>query len=132
RRAGLHWDNPRGLRRVVVRNADFAPAAPAAAPAPAPAAALTPAPAVQRRTARSTRAERGIDRNDMVLVVFDVGGVRLTVPGRAASHAAVGEQVAVTNLQSGRTIPALATGPGRAVAGPRARQASADLQIAAR
>jgi flagella basal body P-ring formation protein FlgA len=60
-----------------------------------------------------------IARNDTVEVAFVAGGVTLTVTGRATRAAAVGEAVTVTNLSSGRTIEAVASGPGRAVAGPR-------------
>jgi len=64
-----------------------------------------------------------IARNDTVEVAFVAGGVTLTVTGRATRAAAVGEAVTVTNLSSGRTIEAVASGPGRAVAGPRAPSA---------
>lgn len=64
-----------------------------------------------------------IARNDTVQVAFVAGGVTLTVTGRAQRAAAVGEVVAVTNLTSGRTIEAVASGPGRAVAGPQAQSA---------
>lgn len=64
-----------------------------------------------------------IARNDTVQVAFVAGGVTLTVTGRAQRAAAVGEVVAITNLTSGRTIEAVASGPGRAIAGPQAQSA---------
>ncbi len=74
---------------------------------------------------------RVIARNDMVEVAFVAGGVTLTVTGRATRDAAVGEPVPVLNLTSGRTIDAVAAGPGRAMAGPAAR-VQASTQFAAR
>lgn len=118
RQAGLDWANPTGLRRVVVRNAAAAPGAPApdAAEAAGPAA---PARLTAARTPLPT--ERVIARNDMVEVLYEAGGVRLTITGRAEGNAAEGQRVAVRNLQSNRVIDAVATGPGQAVAGPAAQ-----------
>jgi flagella basal body P-ring formation protein FlgA len=75
-----------------------------------------------------------INRNDMVQVAYEAGGVRLAITGRAQSAAAAGEPVAILNLQSRRTIDAVAVGPGRAVAGPAAQAARLDAaqQFAAR
>ena len=129
--AGLHWGNPTGLRRVVVRNAALAPTD---APVPAAAAATDTALPVAARTVaapvRAGTAERVISRNDMVEVAYEAGGVRLAITGRAQANAAAGQPVVVLNLQSRRTIDAIATGPGLAVAGPNAR--SAAQQFAAR
>ncbi len=128
RQAGLDWANPTGLRRVVVRNAAAAPggaAAPAAGGAtdvPAPRPALTRAPGA---------AERVIARNDIVEVLYETGGVRLTITGRAEGNAAEGQRVAIRNLQSNRVIDAVAVGPGQAIAGPAA-QAVRTQQFAAR
>ncbi len=128
RQAGLDWANPTGLRRVVVRNLAAAPGA-AATPAvegvaPAPAAARSVAPRL---------AERVISRNDIVEVAYEVGGVRLTISGRAEGNAAVGQRLAVRNLQSSRVIDAVATAPGQAVAGPAAQAVRSNpQQLAAR
>jgi flagella basal body P-ring formation protein FlgA len=133
RQSGLEWANPAGLRRVVVRNAAAAPAS--APPPPAPAAAANPAPpvvAARPQPARAALAERVIARNDMVEVAYEVGGVRLTITGRAEGNAAVGQRLAVRNLQSNRTIDAVAIGPGLALAGPAAQNARATQQLAAR
>ena len=128
RLSGLEWANPTGLRRVVVRNAAQAPAS-AAAPVMASAAAAP----ISAPLARSAATERVISRNDLVEVAYETGGIRLTVTGRAQRNAAAGEPVAVLNLQSGRTIAAVATGPGRAIAGPAAQALrAAPQQFAAR
>lgn len=117
RQAGLDWANPQGLRRVVIRAAAHSPGAgSASAEASAVPAAATAAPPV-----RAAAAERVIARNDIVTVAYQVGGVTLTVMGRAQRNAAVGEPVAVLNTTSGRMIDAVAIGPGQAMAGPAAQ-----------
>lgn len=123
-RAGLRWDNASGLSRVVVRAASAAPADANLAPAPV-ATPVRPAPA------RPTAATRAISRNDMVQVEFVSGGVKLTITGRAMRNAAVGEALPVLNLQSGRTIDAVAVAPGRAVTGPAAQNARNDIALSA-
>jgi flagella basal body P-ring formation protein FlgA len=125
RQSGLEWDNPRGLRRVVIRNASLSPASTDSAPA---ATGPSSAPATDAAPVRSARAERVITRNDIVQVVYIVGGVRLSISGRATANAAAGEPVSILNLESGRSIDALAVSPGQAIAGPSARQARAALQ----
>ncbi len=125
RQSGLDWANPTGLRRVVVRNATVAPET----AVPAVAAAVTPVPS-RPASARSTYADRVISRNDIVEVAYQVGGVRLTISGRAESNAAVGQRLAVRNLQSNRVIDAVAVAPGQAAAGPAARAST--QQLAAR
>ena len=133
RQSGLDWANPTGLRRVVVRNAAVAPAAPAPAPlSPAVTDAAPPVAAVRPQPVRTAMADRVITRNDMVEVAYEVGGVRLTITGRAEGNAAAGQRLAVRNLQSGRTIDAVAIGPGLAIAGPAAQEARATQQFAAR
>ena len=125
RQSGLDWANPTGLRRVVVRNATLAPGAPAAsADAVATPVASRPVPA------RSAFADRVISRNDIVEVAYQVGGVRLTISGRAEGNATVGQRLAVRNLQSNRVIDAVAVAPGQAAAGPAARAST--QQLAAR
>jgi len=131
RQSGLDWANPTGLRRVVVRNAAAAPATASvstAATAAVPAAAVTARP----QPARNAHADRVISRNDMVEVAYEVGGVRLTITGRAEGNAAEGQRLAVRNLQSRRIIDTVAVGPGQAVAGPAGRDARAPQQFAAR
>lgn len=128
RQSGLDWANPAGLRRVVVRSAAAAPSA--ASPAPPSSAAVDQAPvSAAVRSVRAAYADRVISRNDMVEVAYEVGGVRLTITGRAEGNAAAGQRLAVRNLQSGRTIDTVAIGPGQALAGQEAR---ASQQLTAR
>ncbi|KQY75326.1 flagella basal body P-ring formation protein FlgA [Brevundimonas sp. Root1423] len=129
RQSGLDWANPTGLRRVVVRNAAMAPGA--SAEVTSNPAAATAAPVVARPAlARTAYGERVINRNDIVEVAYEVGGVRLTISGRAEGNAAVGQRLAIRNLQSNRVIDAVATAPGQAAAGPAARAST--QQLAAR
>lgn len=128
-RSGLTWDNPTGLRRVAIRRADGS-----AAPAPVMAAAPGALPAQPgftppARTAyRPAAAQQVIDRNDMVRVTYQVGGVNLSIVGKAMRNAAVGEPVAILNTASNRVIDAVAIGPGQAIAGPAADQVRANPQ----
>lgn len=73
-------------------------------------------------------APKVISRNEMVTVTYAAPGVTLTITGRAQRDAARGQPVAITNLQSGRTIDAVAVGPGRAVTGPAAQTARSNPQ----
>lgn len=130
RQAGLDWANPTGLRRVVVRDAAVAPGAPAPVVA-AGAETAVPTPAYVR-AAPVRAADRIINRNDMVEVLYEAGGVRLTITGRAEGNAGEGQRVAIRNLQSNRIIDAVATAPGQAIAGPATRAPAASQQFAAR
>jgi flagella basal body P-ring formation protein FlgA len=69
-----------------------------------------------------------IARNDMVRVTYQVGGVNLSIMGKAMRNAALGEPVAVLNTASNRVIDAVASGPGQAVAGPAADRVRANPQ----
>ncbi len=123
RQAGLDWANPAGLRRVVVRNASAAPSATSTAAVTAPVAPGVPRPA----PTRGAYGDRVISRNDIVEVAYELAGVRLTISGRAEGAAAVGQRLAVRNLQSNRVIDAVAVAPGQAAAGPAARVSTQQL-----
>ena len=125
--AGLEWSNPNGLRRVVVRRA-LAPVQ-TADQAPATAASLeAAAPQIRAAYRPAGAGQQVIARNDMVRVTYQVGGVNLSVMGKAMRNAAAGEPLAIMNVSSNRLIDAVATGPGQAVAGPAADQARANPQ----
>ncbi|MDO9606928.1 MAG: flagella basal body P-ring formation protein FlgA [Brevundimonas sp.] len=115
RQAGLDWTNPNGLRRVAVRRST-GPISAAAAQSD------LQAPAPQNRPAYRPAGggQQVIARNDMVRVTYQVGGVNLSIMGKAMRNAALGEPVAVLNTASNRVIDAVASGPGQAVAGPAA------------
>ncbi|MFN3538173.1 MAG: flagellar basal body P-ring formation chaperone FlgA [Brevundimonas sp.] len=174
-RAGLHWSNPNGLRRIVVRQGSTPPAltqtsaagrpgatvevltyarslasgdvvrpedvvwsqvqahqAPAGGPQDAEAVIGLSARRALRAGApvqsRDLTAPEVISRGDMVQVAYISGGISLSVTGRAARNAAMGEAVVITNIESGRAIDAVAVGPGQAVTGPAAHAARANPQ----
>ena len=58
-----------------------------------------------------------ISRGETVTLVFDAPGIQLTVRARALEDVADGEVARFVNLQSNRTVEALADGPGRARVG---------------
>lgn len=77
---------------------------------------------------RDLASPQVIARNDMVEVAYISGGVELTVTGKATRNASAGEAVPILNIQSNRTIDAVAVAPGRAVTGPAARIARQNPQ----
>lgn len=77
---------------------------------------------------RDLASPQVIARNDMVEVAYINDGVELTVTGKATRNASAGEAVPILNVQSNRTIDAVAVAPGRAVAGPAARIARQNPQ----
>jgi flagellar basal body P-ring formation protein FlgA len=83
--------------------------------------ARRPMRAGQVLNSRDLAAPQVIARNEMVEVLYQVGGVELTITGRAQRNAALGDPVTILNLQSGRLIEAVAVAEGRALAGPAAQ-----------
>ena len=79
-------------------------------------------------TSRDLASPQVIARNDMVEVAYISDGVELTVTGKATRNASAGEAVPILNVQSNRTIDAVAVAPGRAVAGPAAQIARRNPQ----
>ncbi len=69
---------------------------------------------------RDLAAPMVIKKNEAVQVTWRSGGVTLAMTGLAQSDAAAGQPFAILNPQSKKTIDAVATGPGQAVAGPEA------------
>ncbi|MCC5995745.1 MAG: flagellar basal body P-ring formation protein FlgA [Oceanicaulis sp.] len=75
-----------------------------------------------RRTLRADTPLRAIDlqspvlisRGDTVQLIYQVGGLVLTARARALDNAAEGQNARFMNLQSNRTVEAVAEGPGRA------------------
>ncbi len=57
-----------------------------------------------------------VSRGEIITVVYEVPGIRLTAKARALGEAALGESLRVVNLQSSRTIDVVVTAPGYASA----------------
>ena len=77
---------------------------------------------------RDVSAPQVIRKDDMVAVVFNLGGVNLTLQAKAIEGATAGQVLSVMNPVSKKVIQAVATGPGQAIVGPEADQ----MKLAAR
>ncbi|MFZ4066635.1 MAG: flagellar basal body P-ring formation chaperone FlgA [Phenylobacterium sp.] len=75
-----------------------------------------------------------IQAGDLVTVVYENGGVFLSLQVKAMSAGAVGEVISLQNLASRKTLQAVVTGPGEAATGPDAAagRAPAATRIARR
>ncbi|MBP8245565.1 MAG: flagellar basal body P-ring formation protein FlgA [Phenylobacterium sp.] len=73
-------------------------------------------------SARDVSAPQVIKAGDAVTVVYEAGGVSLSLEGKAMSAAGIGDTVSVQNTASKKIIQATASGPGQAVVGPTAGQ----------
>jgi len=60
-----------------------------------------------------------VERNALVTLRYDHGGLIVVTDGRALDRAAQGEVVRVINLTSRSTVTALAAAPGLVIVGPR-------------
>ncbi|MET3528295.1 flagellar basal body P-ring formation chaperone FlgA [Phenylobacterium koreense] len=106
-----------------------AAAAPADAPGDAEAviglAARRPLRAGSAVMARDVAAPQVIKAGEQITVVYEDGGISLSLQGKAMASASVGESFAVQNIASKKIIQAVASGPGQAVVGPAADQIKA-------
>ena len=74
-----------------------------------------------RRTVRAGQPLRSADlmkpeivqKNDMVLLHYEVPGIVLTMRGKALDSGTRGDMVSVLNVHSKRTIQGIVTAPGR-------------------
>lgn len=75
-----------------------------------------------------------IQAGDLVTVVYENGGVFLSMQVKAMSAGAIGEVISLQNLASRKTLQAVVTGPGQAATGPDAApgRAPATTRIARR
>jgi flagella basal body P-ring formation protein FlgA len=75
-----------------------------------------------------------IQAGDLVTVVYETGGVFLSMQVKAMSAGAVGEVISLQNLASRKTLQGVVTGPGQAATGPDAApgRAPAATRIARR
>jgi len=70
--------------------------------------------------ARDVGAAQVIKAGEIITVLYEAGGISLSLQGKAMTSAGVGETIAVQNTTSKKIIQALVTGPGQAVVGPAA------------
>lgn len=59
-----------------------------------------------------------VERNEIVSLRYNYGGLLVMTEGRALDRAAEGEALRVINLASRQTVTATATGPGLVTVGP--------------
>lgn len=71
---------------------------------------------------RDVAALQVIRANEIVTLVFEDGGVSLSLQAKAMAGGAVGETINVQNVTSKKIVQAVVTGPGQAAVGPAAEQ----------
>lgn len=71
---------------------------------------------------RDVSAPQVIKKDDVIAVVYRLGGVSLTLQAKAMNDAVAGAPVTVQNPSSKKVIQAVAVAPGQAVVGPEADQ----------
>jgi flagellar basal body P-ring formation protein FlgA len=54
-----------------------------------------------------------VQKNDTVMLHYEVPGIVLTLRGKALESGAEGDMISVLNVNSKRTIQGIVTGPGR-------------------
>lgn len=60
-----------------------------------------------------------VERNELVTIRYEQGGLRIVTEGRALDRAAAGEPLRVLNMSSRNTVTAIAAAPGLVTIGPR-------------
>ncbi len=63
-----------------------------------------------------------VKANDLVTLLFENGGISLSLQAKALSAGALGETVSVLNVTSKKVVQAVVIGPGQAAVGPAAEQ----------
>ncbi|MDI7773797.1 flagellar basal body P-ring formation chaperone FlgA [Asticcacaulis sp. EMRT-3] len=136
-RAGVYWDNPRGLRRIIVTagpDGGAGQALPQSANIGASAAASSPSGWPQTASAAYGPASGPVvvKRDDSVAVTWSANGLSLTMSGQAEKDGAVGDLIQIQNTSSKKSIDAVITGPGTAVAGPAADTLRSHMLLSSR
>lgn len=62
--------------------------------------------------------EEVVGRGDIVTIVYEARGISISLRGRANEAGAVGDTIAITNIQSKRVLQGTVTGPGRVNVSP--------------
>ncbi len=118
-RAGLYWDNPRGLRRIIVTQGVES----------TPTARTT---AFAAKDAEGTGAAVVVHRSENVSVTWSANGLSLTMSGTAQKDGAVGDLIQIENPASKKMIDAVVIAPGQAVAGQAADQIRSKMLLSSR
>ena len=70
-----------------------------------------------------------IQQNQMVTLIYQMPGMRLTTRGKAIESGAEGDTISVLNEQSKRTVQGVVAGPGRVLVSAVAPQLAANLPV---
>lgn len=62
--------------------------------------------------------EEVVGRGDIVTIVYEARGIAISLRGRANEAGAIGDSIAITNIQSKRVLQGTVTGPGRVNVSP--------------
>jgi len=68
-----------------------------------------------------------VQRNETVMLVYEVPGITLTVRGKAVDGGAEGDVISVLNEQSKRTVQGVVVGPGRVIISTGSPRLAANL-----
>jgi flagella basal body P-ring formation protein FlgA len=64
--------------------------------------------------------EEVVGRGEIVTIVYEARGIAISMRGRANEAGAIGDSIAITNIQSKRVLQGTVTGPGRVNVSPHA------------
>lgn len=70
-----------------------------------------------------------VQHNEMVTLIYQMPGIRLTVRGKATEGGAEGDVIGVLNEQSKRTVQGVVVGPGRVLISTAAPRLAANLPL---
>ena len=112
--AGLDFTPPAGVDAVQVVH----PSGARATVAPVGGPIANAAPNTNSGTYQTTSATAAIRRGDAVMLVYQSGGISLTMRTQAMQDAAVGQSIRLMNASSNRVVLGVVTGPGAASASP--------------
>jgi len=62
--------------------------------------------------------EEVVGRGDIVTILYEARGISISLRGRANEAGAIGDSIAITNIQSKRVLQGTVTGPGRVNVSP--------------
>lgn len=62
--------------------------------------------------------EEVVGRGDIVTILYEARGIAISMRGRANEAGAIGDSIAITNIQSKRVLQGTVTGPGRVNVSP--------------
>lgn len=63
--------------------------------------------------------EEIVGRGDIITILYEARGISISMRGRANEAGAMGDAIAITNIQSKRVLQGTVTGPGRVNVGPQ-------------